>query len=168
MRPHGSAEELERRRRRAIALLEVGHRQAEVARAVGAHPSSVKRWWEAYQKIGEGGLAAKPVPGRPSRLSARQRKLLVSRLLKGAQANGFPTDLWTCPRIAKVIEDRYGVHYHVDHIPRLMASLGFSSQKPEKRAVERDEERIARWVAKDWRRIKKRRYTSARSHRFPR
>jgi transposase len=156
MRPHGSAAELERRRRRAIALLEAGHRQAEVARRVDAHPSSVKRWWEAYQKSGEGGLAAKPVPGRPSKLSARQRNLLVARLLKGAKANGFPTDLWTCPRIAKVIEERYGAHYHVDHIPRLMASLGFSAQKPEKQAVERDEERIARWVAKDWRRIKKR------------
>jgi transposase len=138
-----------------MALLETGHCKAEVARRVGAHPASVKRWWEAYQKNGEGGLAAKPVPGRPSKLTARQRKWLVARLLKGAKANGFPTDLWTCPRIAKVIDDRYGVRYHVDHIPRLMASLGFSAQKPEKRAVERDEERIARWVARDWRRIKK-------------
>lgn len=156
MRPHGSAEELERRRRRAIALLEAGHCQAEVARRIDAHSSSVKRWWEAYQKHGEGGLAAKPVPGRPSKLTTRQRNLLVARLLKGAKANGFPTDLWTCPRIAKAIEERYGVHYHVDHIPRLMAALGFSAQKPEKQAVERDEERIARWVAKDWPRIKKR------------
>lgn len=130
-----------------------------MARRVGAHPSSVKRWWEAYQKNGEGGLAAKPVPGRPSKLTARHRKWLVARLLKGAKANGFPTDLWTCPRIAKVIEHRYRVHYHVDHIPRLMASLGFSAQKPEKQAVERDEERIARWVARDWRRIKKGRHT---------
>ena len=154
MRPHGSAEELERRRRRAIALLEAGHCQAEVARRVDAHSSSVKRWWEAYEKNGEDGLTAKPVPGRPSKLTARHRKL-VARLLKGAKANGFSTDLWTCPRIAKVIEDRYGVHYHVDHIPRLMASLGFSAQKPEKQAVERDEERIARWVTKDWTRIKK-------------
>jgi transposase len=142
-----------------MALLEAGHCKAEVARRVGAHPASVKRWWEAYQKNGEGGLVAKPVPGRPSKLTARQRKWLVARLLKGAKANGFPTDLWTCPRIAKVIEDRYGVHYHVDHIPRLMGSRGFSAQKPEKQAVERDEERIARWVARDWRRIKKRRRT---------
>jgi transposase len=164
MRPHGSAEELERRRRRAIALLKAGHRQAEVARRVDAHPTSVKRWWEAYQKNGEGGLAAKPVPGRPSKLTTRQRKLLVARLLKGARANGFPTDLWTCPRIAKVIEERYGVHYHVDSIVRLMASLGFPAQKPEKQAAERDEERIARWVAKDWTRIKKSR-KAARPHR---
>ena len=159
MRPHGNPQELERRRRRAVALLEAGHRQAEVARRVGAHPTSVKRWWEAYQKSGEGGLAAKPVPGRPSKLTARQKTLLTQRLLKGAKANGFSTDLWTCPQIATMIRQRYGVRYHVDHIPRLMASLGFSPQKPETQAVERNEERIARWVAKDWRRIKKRRRT---------
>ncbi len=167
MRPYGSAEELERRRRRAIALLKAGHRQAEVARRVDAYPTSVKRWWEAYRKNGEGGLAAKPVPGRPSKLTARQRKLLVARLLKGAKANGFSTDLWTCPRIAQVIEVRYSVHYHVDHIVRLMGSLGFSAQKPEKQAAERDEERIARWVAKDWTRIKKSR-KAGRAHRSAR
>lgn len=155
MRPHGSAEELERRRRRAIALLEAGHRQAEVARRVDAHPTSVKRWWEAYRKKGERGLTPKPVPGRPSKLTARQKERLTKRLLKGAKANGFSTDLWTCPRIAKVIEQRYGVHYHVDSMVRLMGSLGFSAQKPERQAAERDEERIARWVGKDWTRIKK-------------
>ena len=165
MRPHGSAEELERRRRRAIALLEAGHRQSEVARRVNAHPTSVKRWWEAYQKNGEGGLSSKPAPGRPCRLSARQRHQLTQRLLKGAKANGFSTELWTCPRIADLIERRYGVHYHVDHIPRLMASLGWTCQKPEKRAIERNEERIAQWVAKDWPRIKKRR-AKAGSHRI--
>ncbi len=167
MRPHGSAEELERRRRRAIALLQEGHRQAEVARRVGAKPTSVKRWWDAYLKDGEGGLAARPVPGRPSKLTARQKEWLTRRLLKGAKAHGFSTDLWTCPRIAEVIERHYGVHYHVDHIPKLMASLGWTCQKPEKRAVERDEESIARWVKKDWPRLKKSR-TEAGPHRFHR
>ena len=71
-------------------------------------------------------MDAKPVPGRPPKLSARQRQGLVQCLLKGAVAFGFATDLWTCPRIAQLIEQRYGVHYHVDAIPRLMASLGFS------------------------------------------
>ena len=88
MRPFGSAEELERRRRRAIGLLQAGHRQADVARRVDAHPTSVKRWWEAYQKNGEGGLTAKPAPGRPSKMTARQRNRLVARLLKGGKANG--------------------------------------------------------------------------------
>jgi transposase len=92
---------------------------------------------------------------------------LAARLLKGAKANGFSTDLWTCSRIAELIERRYGVRYHVDHIPRLMASLGWSCQKPEVRAVERDEQAIQTWVSKDWPRIKKRR-TERGAPRLPR
>ncbi len=156
MRPIGSAAELERRRRRAVALLAEGYSTAEVAERVGSDPRSVRRWRQAYEEEGEVALAAIPPPGRPSKLSARQRQLVVRRLLKGAKANEFNTDVWTCPRIAEVIERRYGVRYHVDHIPRLMASLGWTCQKPEKRAIERDEDAIAHWVAKDWARIKKR------------
>lgn len=167
MRPKGNAAELERRRRRAVALLENGYSTTEVAERVGTDPRSVRRWRRAYQQEGEEALAAIPPPGRPSKLSARQRKLVVRRLLKGAKASGFTTDVWTCPRIAEVIERHYGVRYHVDHIPRLMASLGWTCQKPEKRAVERDEDAIARWVAQDWARIKKRR-TEARPPRFRR
>ncbi len=76
-------------------------------------------------------------------------------LLRGAKAAGFPTDLWTCPRIAKVIEERFGVHYHVDHIGRMLHALGWSPQKPQRRALERDEEAIGRWTKEDWPRIKR-------------
>lgn len=155
MRPHGSAAELERRRRRAIDLLEKGFSTTEVAERVGADSSSVRRWRQAHRRRGERGLNPKPHPGRPSLLTTRQKNRLVKRLLKGARANGFSTDLWTCPRIVELIEHHYGVHYHVDHIPRLMASLGWSCQKPKKRAIERDEEAIRQWVARDWPRIKK-------------
>lgn len=167
MRPQGSQEQLEQRRRRAVALMEQGYGDAAIAGLLGTSTVSVWRWRKAYRRRGQGALSAKPVPGRPPRLSARQRRSLVSRLLKGAMAEGFATDLWSCPRIAQVIEDRYGVRYHVDHIPRLMATLGFSCQKPERRAVERDEEAIRQWVKHDWPRIKKRR-TGARSPRIHR
>jgi len=167
MRPHGSVEQLESRRRRAIAMIQEGTSRAEVARRLGVGSGSVTRWWQAYEAEGEEGLAAKPHLGAKPKLSPRQRQWLVQRLMKGAKANGFDTDLWTCPRIAALIEQRYGVHYHVDHIPRLMVSLGWSCQKPEKRAVERDEKAIQHWVAHDWPRIKKRR-TQAGSPRFHR
>jgi transposase len=157
MRPKGNAAELERRRRRAVALLADGYSTADVAERVGTDPRSVRRWRQAYEEGGEEALMAVPPPGRPSKLSARHRRLVVRRLLKGAKANGFTTDVWTCPRIAEVIERHYGVRYHVDHIPRLMASLGWTCQKPEKRAVERDQDAISRWVSQDWVRIKKRR-----------
>jgi transposase len=101
-------------------------------------------------------LAAKPASGRPSKLNGRQRRSLARSLVKGALASGFGTELWTCPRIAELVRREFRVHYHVDHIPRLLASLGFSCQKPEPQAAERDEEAIQHWVALDWPRIKKR------------
>ena len=136
-------------------MLERGMPPSEVAERIGADASSVRRWRQAHRRKGAVGLAPKAHPGRPCRLTRRQKRSLERRLLKGALANGFDTDLWTCPRIAEVIEENFDVQYHVDHIPRLLALLGWSCQKPEKRAIERDEEAIATWVKKDWPRIKK-------------
>src|SRR5579875_2022659 len=80
---------------------------------------------------------------------------LLRLLLKGAPAHGYRTQLWTTARIAEVIGREFGVHYHRDHVGRLMHSLNWSPQKPETRAVERDDEAIQRWKRKDWPRIKK-------------
>lgn len=117
---------MEQRRRRAVELMHEGYGDAAIARMLNTTCTSVGRWRKAYRRRGEAGLAARPTPGRPSKLTLRQKRGLVQRLLKGALAHGYTTDLWTCPRIAGVIETHYGVRYHVDHIPRLMASLGFS------------------------------------------
>jgi len=155
MRPHGSAAELERRRRQAIALADQGCSSPEIAQRLGTTRQSVNAWRRAYAKGGAAALAAEPAPGRPSRLSARQRRGLVTRLLKGARANGFATDLWTCGRITELIDRCYGVQYHPDHMCRLLPGLGFSCQKPERQALERDEEAIAGWQARQWPRIKK-------------
>lgn len=126
MRPHGSPEQLAQRRRKAVALSRQGDGPVRIAHLLKTTAQSVCRWLREYRRRGESGLAAEPVPGRPCKLNARQRRALVGCLLKGAGAFGFATDLWTCPRIAQLIEQRYGVHYHVDAIPRVMASLGFS------------------------------------------
>ena len=75
--------------------------------------------------------------------------------MKGARAAGYESDLWTCPRIADVIAEEFGVLYHPNHIGRLLRSLGWSPQRPQRRALERDEERIQGWIRADWPRIKK-------------
>jgi putative transposase len=141
MRPEGSGKQLERRRQRAIALLKEGRAPVEVARLVGVDRRSVRRWNAAHRKQGAGGLAARPVSGRPSKLSVRQREQLETMLVRGAAANGFESDLWTCPRVAQVITRRFGIGYHVDHIGRLLRSLGWTPQRPTRRALERDEGR---------------------------
>jgi transposase len=156
MRPQGTAAALEARRREAIRLLQEGRRQADVARRLGTTRTSVGRWWKAYRRGGPRALRAKPPPGRPPHLTRRQKRGLVRRLLQRARANGFATDLWTCPRIAQLIARRYGVTYHVDSLPKFLHALGFSCQKPEKRAFERHDAVVARWVARQGPRIKKR------------
>lgn len=155
MRPSGSPEELERRRRRAIDLLNQGLMPVEVAQRVGVDRRSVRRWHAAYRKKGGPALTARPAPGRPPVLDRPAKRQLERILLKGAVAAGFSTDLWTCPRVAQVIERRFGVRYHVDHVGRLLHGLGWSPQKPERRALERDDGAIRRWVRQQWPRVKK-------------
>jgi len=154
MRPKGSPEELEARRLRAIVLLNQGHQPVEVARMVGVDRRSVRRWKAAYLKNGDEAIKAKPA-GRPPKLDEKAKKKLERKLLKGAKEAGFPTDLWTCPRVAKLILADFGIRYHVDHIGRLLRSMGWSPQRPQRRAIERNEKEIQRWVKEEWPRIKK-------------
>jgi len=155
MRPVGTPDELERRRLRGIALLEEGYQPVEVAHMLGVDRRSVRRWKASFGKKGEAALRKKPVPGRPVKLGAKERKRLESILLAGAQKAGFATDLWTCPRVAQVVHERFGVDYHVDHVSRLLHGMGWTPQKPQRRAIERDEEAIQGWIKHEWPRIKK-------------
>jgi transposase len=111
MRPPGSPERLEERRRKAIGLLRSGETYQKVAWAVKASVSSVVRWNQAYQQNGKTGLRTKPIPGRPPRLTPVQTATLTHLLVAGAQQAGYATDLWTLRRVADLIEKRFGVHY---------------------------------------------------------
>ena len=155
MRTQGTAAVLEARRLIAADLLQDGMKQADVARHLRVHVRTVERWKRALDVGGREALAAKPQTPW-SKLEAWQKQRLVDLLRRGPLAAGFDTDLWTCPRVAQLIEDTFGVTYHVDHIGRLLRSLGFTPQKPARRARERDEEAIESWRASDWPRIKKR------------
>ncbi len=156
MRPKGSAVELEARRRQAVALLHDGKSNTEVARLVGADLSSVKRWKRAVATGGLTALAAKPNRGRSPKLSPAQRQELAEILRAGPLAAGFRTNLWTCRRVAEVVRQRFGVEYHPDHVGRILHALGFTQQKPQRRASQRDEGAIERWRKRTWPRIKKR------------
>jgi transposase len=103
------------------------------------------RWRDARRRGGVQALKVRFSPGRPWKLDAGERKRLVRLLLKGSLAYGYRTNLWTTARIAELVEREFGVRYHRHHIGRLMHSLGWSPQRPERRALERDEEEIARW-----------------------
>jgi len=155
MRPSGSPQALERRRRHAISLFQDGYRPVEIARRLGVGRRSVRRWKAAFLKGGWEAIRPRPAPGRPPKLEPRAKEALETALLRGARAAGYATDLWTCPRVAQVISKTFGVRYHVDHIGRLLRSLGWSPQKPQRRAIERDEVAIQRWIKTTWPKVKK-------------
>ena len=156
MRPEGSAEELERRRRRAVALVKEGHSQTEAAKMVGCSQGSVSRWVKDLDTKGTKGLELKPHPGRPRILSAAQESELGELLSKGARAHGWQNDLWTCPRVKVLIERTFGVEYHVVHVRKILVHrLGWTAQKPETRARERKEDEIETWRKVEFPRLKK-------------
>ena len=150
-----SRTERERRRLQAMALLEQGWSQAEVAERFGVTQGAVSQWKKAYQRDGPAGVKARPHPGPKPKLSAKQREQLAALLLKGAEAHGYRTGLWTLSRVAEVIQKRFGVSYDISGVWHVLHKLGWSCQKPERRARERDEDAIAQWRRRDWPRIKK-------------
>jgi transposase len=146
---------LERVRREAVALAAQGVSRRQIAAALDRSVHTVNKWLALARRQGPDALAATPHPGRQPKLSVRQRQWLRRQLLKGAQAHGWSTDLWTAARVRELIWRKYGVEYHVCYVPTLLKALGWTRQKPERRARERNEAEIERWVRVEWPRIKK-------------
>lgn len=148
-------DEASKRRVRAGRLLLKGKAPAEVAAVVGAPRQTVYRWLDVLNSGGIDALRVVSAGGRPAQLDAEQYKQLRQILLAGPQAAGFDTDLWTLKRVREVIRRRFGVQFSEVHVWRLLGRLGFSSQKPERQAKERDEAAITRWKKRTWPALKK-------------
>ncbi len=155
MRTPGTPEELERQRFRAIDLLDAGHRPGQVATMLGVSPAAVSQWKKLYQRGGPEGLKATPHPGPKPKLTRAQRQRLERLLWKGPLAHGYLTDLWTLTRMAEVIERHFAVHYDPSGVWHVLKALGWSCQKPERRARECDEDALVGWRQQQWPRIKK-------------
>jgi transposase len=145
---------LQRRRLRAGRLLQRGVTQAEVARRVSVTRTTVSEWNARLQAGGLDALKRRP-RGRPSGLEDAQRRELMKALKAGALADGFPTDLWTLPRVGQLIERRFERSYSESQVWRILVSVGFSCQRPSGRALERDETAIKRWKQTRWPVLKK-------------
>lgn len=121
---------------------------------------SVRRWCEAYRVAGVDGLTAKPVPGRPPKLSRAQEKVALRWLGDSPTEYGFDTELWTAARLVELIREEWGVELNPRHVCRWLTARGYSPQKPQRVPRERNAEAIAAWLDREWTRIKKRRRAS--------
>ena len=151
-RPIGTADELERRRKRAVQAVADGQPRATVAQVLGVHVLTVSRWVRAARR--PGGVDAKPQPGPTPGLTDADLRRLEILLTQGAKAHGWPNQLWTAARVARVIERHFDLRYHPEHVRKVLKRrLGWTSQKPRRAARERDDQEVARWVGDEFPRI---------------
>jgi len=145
----------EGRRLRAWELHQQGWPQTRIAEALGVTQGAVSQWLHRAALQGVAALRDHPAPGARPRLGPEQRTQLVALLLEGAEAFGFRGEVWTCRRVAQVIDEQFGVHYHPAHVSRLLQQLGWSPQKPLVRASQRDDAAVAAWYTERWPALKK-------------
>jgi transposase len=157
MRTIGSPAELERRRRLAVQRFLEGFAAEEIADFLGVDDSSVRRWVRAFRRGGTQALTALPTPGRPAKLTHTQEKIVLRWLTDSPTQYGFPTELWTCRHLARLIEQEWGIALCPRYLHRWLRARGHTPQRPRRVPRERDDRRIDDWLARDWPRIKKRR-----------
>jgi transposase len=147
--------ELERTRIKAVEMVLSGISNVEVAEELGLNPHTITDWLTVFRRQGMKGLLWKGKRGRPQKLDDEQREELKGILTRGPTAYGYSIGLWTLPRVANVITKEFGITYHEAHVWKVLQSIGWSCQKPTKRALERDEFKIKEWKQKKWPAIKK-------------
>ena len=153
--PQRDFEGMEARRKQAAKLFAKGVSQADVARELDVSRQSVSRWHEAWSRGGVKELKRAGRAGRRPLLDSADLAAVEKALRRGPRSSGFATDIWTLPRITEVIATLTGVSYHPGHVWRIMGQLGWSSQRPTRRALERNDDAVDQWVATRWPQVKK-------------
>ena len=136
----------------AADLFAQGKTKAEVAGELGVSAQTAGRWYARWLQGGVAGMRTAP-QGKPAQLGPAQLAKVRRVLERGAVRAGFDNDLWTLERVAEVIERTTGVAHHPGHVWRLLKAMGWSLQRPARKATERNEAEISRWVAQEWPRI---------------
>jgi transposase len=127
---------------------------SEIGRMLGVSKQSISHWYQSWKKGGDAALSI-PTPGRKPLISDSQWQDIQDALLEGPRAQGYDTEFWTLERIADIIEKKTGIKYHHCSVWYVLHRLGWSHQKPERAAKQRDEGEIARWKKETWPDIKK-------------
>lgn len=153
----------EGRRLRAWTLFQQGWKVSKIAQALGVTHGAVSQWLARARQGGEVALHDRPRPGRVPRLTPDQQAKAPELLARGAVAWGFSGDRWTRERVAEVLHREFGVRYHPAHISRLLAGWGWSLQKPQRQAIQRDEAAIREWREQRFPAIEKRGHSTAAS-----
>lgn len=151
-----SREAREFRRLRAVELYEQGWRPVRIADVLGVTRGAVSQWLKLYREKGIEALRYKRISKKPAKLSPSQKVELVAMLCRGAESFGYVGQIWTQARVGELIERKFGVRYHVNHVGKILKACGWTYQKPESRASQRNEESVRQWCVERWPELKKR------------
>jgi transposase len=151
-----TAQELENRRRLAVDRVDAGYSQTQVARILKVSPRSVRRWIHAFREGGDDALKARPRPGPPCKLTPEQTETVLGWFRQSPKDFGFTTELWTARRVAQLIQQQFRVSMNHRYLNAWLTQRGITPQKPQRRARERNQAEIERWLREDWPRIQKR------------
>lgn len=143
------------KRLRAVELYEQGWRPVRIAEALGVTRGAVSQWLKRYREKGIEALQYKKIAKKPARLSQPQKAMLVVMLSQGAENFGYVGQIWTQARVAELIERKFGINYHVNHVGKILKACGWTYQKPMSRASQRNEEAVKQWCTEQWPEIKK-------------
>ena len=145
----------EARRLQAWELSQKGWKQKNIAEALGVSEGAVSQWLKRARAEGVDALRHRKGGGPKPRLKPEQVAQLPQLLSQGAEAYGFRGEVWTRARVARVIQQHFGVTFSLSHVGRLLQQIGWSRQKPIERASQRDEQAIKYWRHEKWQEIEK-------------
>lgn len=152
----GATDWLEGRRLRAWELLQQGWSQRRIAEALGVTQGAISQWLRRVREAGGvEGLYRRPNKGATPKLTPGQLIQLPSLLREGAQAHGWWEDVWTRERVGTIIERKFGVRYSPVQVGRILRKMGWTLQKPVRKAKEQDEAAVERWRREEWPALKK-------------
>ncbi len=155
--------EREKRRFKAGKLFEKGKTQTQVARKLDVSCEAARQWHSVWKKHGQAGLKSKGKPGPKPKLTEGKLKKVEQALFKGPKAFGYATEIWTLRRIKAVMQKVVNVNHHESYVWKILTNMGWSSQKPIARPIQRNEKAIVAWKRRTWPAIKKKRKNSVQS-----
>ncbi|MFL6117037.1 MAG: winged helix-turn-helix domain-containing protein [Catenulispora sp.] len=142
-------------RMQAAGMFTEGIAPPEIARQLRVSVRSVYRWKAAFAGGGTAALTSRGPLGQRSKLSEKSQVKLAAMLEEGPAVHGWDEDqVWTGARVAKLIGRKFHVSYSPEAARDLMHRLGFTPQRPARRAAQRDEAVVAAWKELTWPEIK--------------
>ena len=138
----------------AVKCFEAGHTRAAVAGFCGVSWRAAHDWHRAWSKGGAGALKATSKPGPKPKFNEEDMAVLETELRRGPVVHGYENDLWTLRRVGRLINEIFHRKVSQSEVWRLLRRMRWSPQKPQRKARERDEEKIAVWKEQRWPQLK--------------